>query len=364
MNDDFVARLGVQLREAALREERRGSLARRLAALRYEMPRAGALAAGALATMLVAAVVAVGGLDWGEKDTVTTPRVVETFGLADNLGTMGTGFGAVWAIDAAEGRVLRVDPGSHDVGARIPVSPDAILNVGAGAVWVLEPTNDQPPRGRLLRIDPSTNRITARVALNPPGGGGFTPFDVLIVQGTPWVVGPDGALRIDVETGRVAQFVAVDQADGDPFPFAVTVADDGVWVLTRDQRIVRYDLDSGRRAQELPARLPGAEGLTPTPAGPVLGTSSGELARVNPRDGRVEWQRTLKLSFMPVVEGDALWAHATGGGGRDRLVVLDLATGETRSSTPLPEFGIAGSTLVGRQIWLASPAGKLMVLQR
>jgi hypothetical protein len=366
-SDDFVSRLGAQLHEAALREERRGTLGSRLAGLRYAMPRTAALAAGALAVLLVAAVIALGGLNWGSENTITTPRVVQTFSLADNLGSLGTGFGAVWAVDTAEGDILRVDPRSQEVVDRIASRRAAIITTGAGAVWALEFNDDDgdPSKGgRVLKLDPSTGRVTARVPVRAPGGGEFFPGDILMARGAPWILGAQGALRVDPATGRLGNLVGLRPSDGEPFPMWSTIDDDGLWVLTRDQRIVRYDLET-RGARELPSRLPGATGLTPTPAGPVL-TAPTEVALANPRTGELEWRTPIALSFPPSVEGEELMAHARGGtgGGRDRLVSLDLETGELRYGVTLPEFGIAGATNVGRRIWIAAPNGRVTVLER
>ena len=47
------------------------------------------------------------------------------------------GHHAVWAVDA-RGTVLRINPGTAQVVARIPTAPTArsAIAVGAGAVWV------------------------------------------------------------------------------------------------------------------------------------------------------------------------------------------------------------------------------------
>ena len=362
--EDFVTRLGAQLYEAALREERRGSLGGRLAGLRYAMPRGAAVAAGALAALLVAAVIALGGLNWGSENTVVTPKVIKTFTLADRLGFMGTGYGSVWAVDA-NGAILKVDPRSQQVRQRIPVAPDAILNVGASAVWVLETSREQAPGGRVLRIEPTTGRVTARSRVQIPTTPGFTLVDIVLVAGRPWVLGPLGAVRLDPETLRPVQRIAVDPADGEPQPMFTALGEDGLWVLTREQRLKRYDLDSGRAMQELPARLPGAVAVTPTAAGPLLVTQQAEYALADPDDGRLVWRKTLGTSASgpPGIEGDTIFAHVTGTGG-DRLVALDLETGETDYSLALPEFGIAGAANVGRQIWIGTPSGKVMIVQR
>ena len=145
MSQDFTTRLQLQLREAALREERRGAFGRRLAGLRYGMPAPAAAAAVALAVLLVAVVVAVGGLRWGgEEDIVSNPKVIGNVPLADNLGFLAPGFGSVWVADAKRQVLLRVDPRTRAVEAQIPTGGDSnalggdpIVNTGAGAVWAI-----------------------------------------------------------------------------------------------------------------------------------------------------------------------------------------------------------------------------------
>jgi outer membrane protein assembly factor BamB len=230
---------------------------------------------------------------------------------------------------------------------------------------VLETSRPQAPGGRVLRIDPATGRVTARARVQIPALPGFTGVDVLVVRGQPWVLGPLGAVRLDPDTVRPVQRIAVDPADGEPQPLFTNLAEDGLWVLTRDGRIKRYDINSGRVAEELPARLPGAVGLAPTSAGPLLVTREAEYALADPDDGRLIWRKTIGTGALgpPAIEGDTMIAHVTATGG-DRVVALDLETGETEYTVPLPEFGISGATNVGRQIWIATPSGKVMILQR
>ena len=176
MSEPFETRLQLQLRAAAERVERRGALGR----LRLSLPAAPAVAAATLVAVLVVAVAIVGGLRWsGDDDVVTAPRVGANVTLADNLGVLDSGFGAVWIADTAKGQILQLDPRSRTVRARIPVGGEALVTVGAGAVWVLN------ERNRLLRIDPATDRVTARVALRLPNGGQLTALDVQILGGAP-----------------------------------------------------------------------------------------------------------------------------------------------------------------------------------
>jgi hypothetical protein len=138
MSDDFTARLQMQLRDAAIREERRGALSRTLVAAR---PRP-AVALGVLAAAVAAAVAllftVVIGPPRPEPATPPGPRVVADVALGDALGPSGRpGFGAVWFSDSSRGVILRVDPGTRRVTRRIDVGSEVALATAAGSVWAL-----------------------------------------------------------------------------------------------------------------------------------------------------------------------------------------------------------------------------------
>ena len=110
--------------------------------------------------------------------------------------------------------------------------------------------------------------------------------------------------------------------------------------------------------------LPGALGVIPTPEGAVYVARDGVIALAG-ADGKLAWQRQVGTSTsFPLVLGGTIWLHASDvARGRDRLVEVDLRSGEVRSSTGLPEFGITGMTDVDRDLWIATPAGKAMIVR-
>ena len=355
MSEQFETRLQLQLRAAAQRAERRGALGR----LRLSLPAAPTVAVAVLAAALLLAVAIVGGLRWaGDEDVVTAPRVVANLALADSLGSIDSGLGAVWASGTAKGEILRLDPRSRRVLARIPVGGEARVTVGAGAVWAFN------GRGRLVRIDPATNRVTHRVALRLPNGDLLSSREVQILDGSPWAMGLEGALRLNPRDGDVEHFTRLPDAHGEP-RFAVG-SGESLWVLDRQETLNRYSLATGRRTGALPVRLPEVIAAMPTAAGPVYITHEGDVARADAGDGRIAWRRKLGTSVagLPVLRGSALWIHASDAAGRDRLVELDLDSGDTLSRVTLPEFGATGLAFVGRQMWITTPNGHLMVLER
>jgi hypothetical protein len=369
MSQDFTTRLQLQLREAALREERRGPLGQRLAGLRYGMPGPTAASAVALAAALVFAVVVAGGLRGGGERPVSHPKVVADFPLADNLGFMASGFGSVWVADSKNLEVLRVDPRTHQVQARIPTGGDTnalggdpVVNTGAGAVWAIARAPGVDGGSRVLRIDPETNRVTARVTL--PARQAPLVFDIQIVDGRPWVLTARGAIELDPATARPRGFIAIDQPAGEPFPPWAIIAGDELWVLTRQATVDRYDLADGRKTQSDPVPAAGAWGVVPTSEGALYGIRDGVLALADD-DGKVVWRRQLGTGTSPpVVMGGTVWVHASDTeGGRDRLVELDLGTGKVRSSTGLPEFGIAGFAAVGNDLWLGTQNGHVLIVR-
>ncbi len=116
MSQDFTTRLQLELREAAMRHERRSAFSR----LRTELPRPPRMAAvAALAAAVLAALVLIGGLSWHREETITAPRVTETFPVTDTIASMATGFGSVWVTDPSKPELLRVDPSDHKVTGRV-----------------------------------------------------------------------------------------------------------------------------------------------------------------------------------------------------------------------------------------------------
>jgi hypothetical protein len=372
MSEQFTTRLQLQLREAALREERRGSLGARIAGVRYRMPGPGGLVAAAVAAALIAALILVGGIKWGNQQRTTVgPRVISDIQLSDNLGSLAAGYGSVWISDQ-HGTLLRVDPRSRAIEQRITIGGNdnapggtPIVNAGADAVWAYAQPDSFGQPGVLLRIDPKTGRITARHSLRMPDGGGLGVVDIQMLDDVPWAVGAGGSMQIDATTGSPTRFVKTQLPGGEPYPLWVIGTNDSLYVLNRTQQIIRYDLASGRRAGTLPALLAGAAGVLPTPKGPLEFDANGTLGLASWTDGRLAWKRQVGNTASPYLLGDNVLVHSSDvNGGRDRLIEMDVATGKVRSSTVLPEFGLAALETVGRELWLTTPGGHLLILTR
>jgi hypothetical protein len=142
------------------------------------------------------------------------------------------GPGAVWVATMGE-QLLRVEPDTAKVVARLPVAPSAPVAVGAGGVWVARYDSDR--RRRLARVDPATNRVVAFVEL--PGIGNA----VAAGPGGVWVRGAGGPVwRVDPAANRVVAAVPVPGMGERPGSIAVTP--EAVWVSYPDNAaVVRID---------------------------------------------------------------------------------------------------------------------------
>jgi DNA-binding beta-propeller fold protein YncE len=100
------------------------------------------------------------------------------------------------------GEVVRVDPATLEVVARIPLGEVGDIAAGEGSVWV---TNLRA--GTLTRIDPETNRIAGIIRLPElpfevaQGDRLFIPSEVAVSEGRAWVLTARGAIAmIDPES--------------------------------------------------------------------------------------------------------------------------------------------------------------------
>ena len=314
------------------------------------------VAAATLAVALLVAIVVVGGLRWGGDEPVTAPRVVADVALADNLGAISSGSGAVWTVDTATNQILRLDPRTRRVQARVGIGGPGTVTAGAGAVWALT-------ERRLLRIDPATNRITARTALRFPGGAPLSPIEVQILDGVPWVVGLEGALRINARDGRIESATRLQYSE--PGPLFMAASDDSLWILRRASAWSATPWPPAGRPASCRSASPArsrcarrrtarssshARARSPAPT-PATAASPGGASSAPPSASRC-CAAPRSGSTPPTPAG------ATASSSSTSPRVRSARRRRSRSSaSPAP-------TLVGRQLWITTPGGRLMVLQR
>ena len=145
-----------------------------------------------------------------------------------NPAGLAVGAGTIWVTHPDTDEVVRLDPRTGQVVARVKLDPlpfqvapgdrrflPSLVAVGAGAGWV------GTGRGAVARIDAASNRVVAVIKLLPAG-----PAGIAVAGGSVWVaVGGDGVARIEAATNRLLGTIRLDL-------YAERVAADGgaIWV--------------------------------------------------------------------------------------------------------------------------------------
>jgi hypothetical protein len=156
----------------------------------------------------------------------TVAQTVREIALHPGIGHMSFAFGSIWVVESSG--VARVDPGTGDVLAQIPVAgitargaggaPDwSGITSGNGLVWVTaEP--------RIVGIDPATNEVSTTIS-EESGVANITFADGLIVVGGS-AEGNGDVRLLDPRTKDYAQGGGVANLDAYP---AVLATDDWYW---------------------------------------------------------------------------------------------------------------------------------------
>jgi hypothetical protein len=360
MTDDFVTRLGVALRDAADREERRRTPWRAAAIARARIPRlqtSPVLATLIAGLVLAAAVYGLARLHGSAPAPAPAgPRVVARLTPAGGLDAIVPAFGSAWMIDTDSKSLLRMDAATRRVTARFPLGGTMSIAAGNAAIWVGLTENDD---FHLLRIDPSTNRIVAR--LRPPGVPGRSAFANPVMIGAKlWLLGAEGAERLDPANGHAIAKVRIARNGYTTRSFAVTGGD--LWVHTSDGRLQRLDGTTGRR--EASFRVPdgsvvGDFGMNALFIGDVT-----TLSRVDPRNLHVLWRTTIPSIGTGVAAGGRLWVETPDTHG-DRVLTVDPGTGHVIDSVHVGEFGAQWMAPVGaHEVWMTTAGGHVIILGR
>jgi len=179
-------------------------------------------------------------------------RIVGRYDVSAPLNGVAVGEGALWAISGPSATVLRIDPGTGKVTARIAIvairgaqSPYPIdLAVGLGSVWVLNAT-----AATVTRIDPRQAGVTTTIAL----GIERVPRRIAVGAGAAWVANADGTLaRIDAATNTL-KMTAIG-----PSLYDVAVGARGVWV-TSGGALAGGTLAASAMASPAARALPGSQ---------------------------------------------------------------------------------------------------------
>jgi streptogramin lyase len=351
VNDDFVTRLGHALREAADREERRTARKRALLTAGARVPRLGGgvpvAAVVALGLVLLVGVYALLATR-PEPSQPPGPKVVARLSPGVVLDQVQPGFGSAWAFDTIDDTLVRLDPATRRVTARIGVRAGIAVRVGSDAVWVTEGVND------LVRIDPRTNGVVARIPLERGAFSGGVPLPVGNVV---WVVGEQRALRIDTRTNRITKGITV-APRGAPV-MGGAVLDGDLFVLSNDRRVQRIDGRSG--AVKATFRVPFGGELAAFAGGLYLANPTQEV-RLDPASGRVLWRARYADVGAAAEARGLIWVESRDRNG-DRVIAIDPRNGRTVTGVHVGEFGALSLARVGSELWMTTAGGHLIVIR-
>lgn len=189
-----------------------------------------------------------------DDDTVTrldppSGRRMRTIRVGTQPVGVAAAGGRLWVANGLGETITRVDTRRGTVAATIPVGPTPAdlraLAIGDGAVWVTV-------RDALVRLDPRTDRVVARIVVHSPAGAAAG-------GGSVWVSNADdGTLtRIDARTNQVVARVRVGAT-----PAGVALAGGFAWVVNNGEGTVsQVDTASNRVVARIPV-TPHAYDLT------------------------------------------------------------------------------------------------------
>jgi Tol biopolymer transport system component len=312
-----------------------------------------------------------------------TAEVVDTFAVGHDLRSVVYGEGSVWVAASnsdgtSSGRVIRIDPDTHEVQAEIPVEVIPTWEVGGGAMvvdsgtlWVTGafegPSTDGITDAAVIRIDTATNEVAQTFTL-----GGEVGADLTLMDGQLWVLlfGDDGieVVRVSRETGDVPASFELDAnwahtlvAPNGRFVTAVG-GDDSVNV---DGRVIEIDPATGGVATvEIPSRF-----FTPMPVvwrGQVWISTDPGFVRFDPLiEGFPRPPATLPPRFgdcCGFLEADdrGIWFLSPDLEGAGRVLnVFDPATGQAADLVALDEGTPVAMAVAPDAVWILNYEGTL-----
>lgn len=220
---------------------------------------------------------------------------------------------------------------------------------GFGSAWIAG-------GNKLLRVDPKTNRVVAKISAN----GCSWP---LAAADSLWVSRAGQVMGIDPSTNSITKRIDVDTAQGDPLAYGFG----SLWLVSRSGQLFRIDPTSGKVLAAV--KVQGAADWSPMVAAGAgsVWIGSGDrhaIIRVNPATNTVAGtvsgiSHAYSLLTVGVGYG-AVWAHANAAaGGRGILYRIDPAQGKTvgkvvTSHTAGGQYGGTDIAFGGGSVWTSN----------
>jgi YVTN family beta-propeller protein len=241
------------------------------------------------------------------------------------------------ALPANSVGTIHTDGSLHDAIAVGP-NPSAVA-YGAGTVWVTSSTE-----GRVARVDSGTHRVVETIRV------GRSPTAIAVTEHDAWVVNAgDGTVsRISTDTDDVVRTIQVGT-----LPSAIAAGPSGVWVTNSgDDSIQRIDPVTGDAGPPIPVGgRPGAIAVNGHAVW-VANTADGSVTEIDPDTGQ-DLSGPIAVGSGPgsiAVTGSAVWVANTD----DQSVVrLDPQTRRVVARVPVGD-GPSSIAVTSNRLWVGN----------
>ena len=254
-----------------------------------------------------------------------------TFGLA-------AGGGSVWVGGLGSGDVIRVDPASGKVLARITVGA-RVFNLAAapGAVWAIDNA-----LSTAVRIDTASAKVTARVPV------GFQPYDIEWGFGSAWVANAGDGTVWRITNGKVVKKIKIGTE-----PNGLTAYRGSLWVSDHTLgRVTRIDPATNRITGTV--NLAGADWITGLGDSIYVSQETNVVSRVSVSTLKITG--VAKVARNPLgstIVGKRLWVPCIDA---NQIVVVDPATMRVVARRPTAGGPIAVLSAFGHA-WVSQSTG-------
>jgi len=255
-----------------------------------------------------------------------TNKIVARVSISDEACSgLAFGFDSVWVpICGSKPALVRIDATKNAIRAVLPIAPageEGGIAASDDSVWMVT-----DKRGTLVRVDPSTNSVRDRIHI-PPGS-----FNPVFSDGTVWITGVemDVLTAMDAASGKVLASIPVGSK-----PRFLTAGAGSIWTLNQgDGSVSRVDEKSRKLMATIQAGIPGAGGDIGYGADSVwLTVFDVPLTRVQPTTNRVVKQWVGKGGDSLRFGFDSLWITDYKKGLLSRIRLKNCGRGDEWSSS-------------------------------
>jgi len=229
-----------------------------------------------------------------------TNKIVARVRISDEACSgLAFGFNSVWVpICGSKPALIRIDAMKNTISAVLPIAPageEGGIAASDDSVWMVTDKN-----GTLVRVDPSTNGVRDRIHI-PPGS-----FNPVFSDGTVWITGIESNVvtAVDASSGKVLASIPVR-----PKPRFLTAGAGSIWTLNQgDGTVGRVDEKSRKLVATIQAGIPGTGGdIGYGPDSVWLTVFDVPLTRVEATTNRVVKQWVGEGGDSLRVGFDSLW---------------------------------------------------------